>query len=58
MGYYSDYGYGGYGYGCGCGCSADAGYGYGYQPSYGGSGFTLLVVLFVLLVIIGASFVK
>jgi uncharacterized protein (TIGR01732 family) len=41
----------GYGYG--------GGYGYGY-PSCGGyrSNFALIVVLFILLIIIGASYVK
>ncbi|PEC15129.1 YjcZ family sporulation protein [Bacillus thuringiensis] len=41
------YGYGGYGYG-----------GYGYGGSCGGcgyGGFALLIVLFILLIIIGAS---
>ncbi len=40
------YGYGGWGYGCG-------GYGYG---GYGyGKGFALIVVLFILLIIVGAA---
>ena len=38
-------GYGGYG--CGTGC----------RPSYG-SGFALIIVLFILLIIIGASFLN
>ncbi|MDF9526960.1 MULTISPECIES: YjcZ family sporulation protein [Bacillus cereus group] len=41
----------GYGYSCG-------GYGYGYGGSCGGcgyGGFALLIVLFILLIIIGAS---
>ncbi|MDF2066115.1 MULTISPECIES: YjcZ family sporulation protein [Bacillaceae] len=36
-------------------------YGYGYGPEYNrpyGSGFALIVVLFILLIIIGASFVN
>ncbi len=43
MGYcgYGGYGYGGYGYGGG---------GYGF-----GSGFALIVVLFILLIIVGAA---
>ncbi|MGE7883999.1 YjcZ family sporulation protein [Bacillus sp. NPDC094077] len=49
------YGYscGGYGYGGSCG-----GGGYGYGGSCGGcgyGGFALLIVLFILLIIIGAS---
>lgn len=45
--------YGGYGYGGGC-CT-----GYGYGGGFGGgygSGFVLIVVLFILLIIVGASF--
>jgi uncharacterized protein (TIGR01732 family) len=38
--FYGGFGYGGYGYG-----------GYGY----GGGGFVLIVVLFILLIIVGAS---
>ncbi|MFJ7976120.1 YjcZ family sporulation protein [Peribacillus sp. JNUCC 23] len=41
------WGYGGYGGGCG---------GYGYGGGCGGSGFVLIVVLFILLIIVGASF--
>ncbi|TWI57957.1 YjcZ family sporulation protein [Halalkalibacter nanhaiisediminis] len=55
----------GYGYCGGYGPVAGAGYdpcGYGYGPvaGYGrcGSGFALIVVLFILLIIIGASFHK
>ncbi|GAE26866.1 hypothetical protein JCM9140_2971 [Halalkalibacter wakoensis JCM 9140] len=34
------------------------GYGYGYTaPKHGGSGFTLIVVLFILLIIVGATFI-
>ena len=44
------YGYGGYGGYGGCG-----GYGYGGGVGFGG-GFALIVVLFILLIIIGASF--
>jgi hypothetical protein len=44
-------GYGGYGYG------SYGGYGgYGYGAAYNHNGFTLLVVLFVLLIIVGNSF--
>ncbi|MGN1401546.1 MAG: YjcZ family sporulation protein [Bacillus sp. (in: firmicutes)] len=43
--------YGGYGFGYG-GCG---GYG-GYNCGYGGSTFVLVVVLFILLIIVGASF--
>ncbi|RID89106.1 YjcZ family sporulation protein [Peribacillus asahii] len=42
--------YGGYGYG-GYGCG-----GYGYGGVGFGGGFALIVVLFILLIIIGASF--
>ncbi|MEH6949391.1 YjcZ family sporulation protein [Bacillus sp. JJ634] len=42
--------YGGYGYG-GHGCG-----GYGYGGVGFGGGFALIVVLFILLIIIGASF--
>jgi uncharacterized protein (TIGR01732 family) len=43
----------GYGWGGGfCGCG---GYGYG-GGFYGGSTFVLIVVLFILLIIVGASF--
>ncbi|MFJ7975400.1 YjcZ family sporulation protein [Peribacillus sp. JNUCC 23] len=41
----------GYGYGGGCG-----GYGYGGGCGGYGGGFALIVVLFILLIIIGASF--
>lgn len=43
------WGYGGFGYG-GCGCG---GFGYG-GFGYGG-GFALIVVLFILLIIVGAA---
>ena len=46
--------YGGYGYGGGC-CTG-YGYGGGFSGGYGGSGFVLIVVLFILLIIVGASF--
>lgn len=45
--------YGGYGYGGGC-CTG-YGYGGGFSGGYG-SGFVLIVVLFILLIIVGASF--
>ena len=48
-----------YGYGCGSSCGGYGGYGYGgygYGGGGFGSGFALIVVLFILLVIIGASF--
>jgi len=47
------FGYGGYGYGGGC-----CGYGgYGYGGGYGcGNTFVLIVVLFILLIIVGACF--
>lgn len=41
------YGYGGYGYGGDCG-------GYGYGGTGCGGGFALIVVLFILLIIVGA----
>ncbi|GGL45456.1 YjcZ family sporulation protein [Sporolactobacillus putidus] len=50
-GYPSNMAYGGYGYGCGC---------YPHYPvgGYGcGHGFALIVVLFILLIIVGATFV-
>ncbi|WP_425389314.1 YjcZ family sporulation protein [Cytobacillus kochii] len=51
-------GFGGYGGNCGCG---GYGGGYGYGGGGGGGGyaggtFVLIVVLFILLVIVGASF--
>ncbi|MED1561193.1 hypothetical protein AJ85_20095 [Alkalihalobacillus alcalophilus ATCC 27647 = CGMCC 1.3604] len=45
--------YGGAGYGCGYNYAPVAGYGGGC-----GNGFALIVVLFILLVIIGASYCK
>ncbi len=45
MGY--GYGYGGYGYG-----------GYGYGGYGAGKGFALIVVLFILLIIVGAAYVN
>ncbi len=42
--------YGGFG-GCGHGCGRVGGY--GYRPAYGG--FALIVVLFILLIIVGAA---
>ncbi|RYL89776.1 YjcZ family sporulation protein [Sporolactobacillus sp. THM7-4] len=55
-GYPANAAYGGYGYQGGCGYK-----GYGY-PSvgcgyYGGRWFALIVVLFILLIIVGATFV-
>ncbi len=54
------YGYGA-GYGAGYGCTDPCGYGYGapqvagaYAPG-AGRGFALIVVLFILLIIVGAS---
>lgn len=44
----------GYGFG-GCGFGGGFG-GYGYGGGYGGSSFVLIVVLFILLIIVGASF--
>ncbi|MGM7680920.1 YjcZ family sporulation protein [Cytobacillus sp. Hm23] len=38
---------------CGSGCYGYPGYGYG--GPYGGSSFVLLVILFILLIIIGAT---
>ncbi|WP_026592272.1 YjcZ family sporulation protein [Bacillus sp. UNC437CL72CviS29] len=54
------FGYGGgYGYSCGGGCGYSCGGGCGYGYSCGGGcgygGFALLIVLFILLIIIGAS---
>ena len=52
------YMFGCYGYGGG-GSSCGGGYGYGGGGSYGGgygSTFVLIVVLFILLIIVGASF--
>jgi uncharacterized protein (TIGR01732 family) len=43
------FGYGGYGYGGCCG-----GFGYGGGCGFGG-GFALIVVLFILLIIVGAA---
>ncbi|MDT8858835.1 YjcZ family sporulation protein [Alkalihalobacillus sp. MEB130] len=45
----------GYDYGYGYGCGAPVVAGAYHQPR---SGFALIVVLFILLIIIGASFVK
>lgn len=54
---------GGAGYGPGYGCRpnavAGAGYGHGYRHGVGGFGhsnFALIVVLFILLIIVGAAF--
>lgn len=51
------FGYNGFGYGgcyeqeyCGYGC------GYGYESGRTGGGFALIVVLFILLIIVGAAF--
>ncbi|MBM0066376.1 YjcZ family sporulation protein [Alkalicoccobacillus gibsonii] len=58
MGFFGGGNYGGADYGCG------GGYGYGQQGPVGGysggcgNGFALIVVLFILLVIIGASYCK
>ena len=47
------------GYGNGAPVVAGAGYGPGYGPGYGaGRGFALIVVLFILLIIIGAAYVR
>ncbi len=43
----------GYGYGGGFGGGGYGGYGYG-GCGFGGNGFALLIVLFILLIIIGA----
>lgn len=56
FGFGSKGGYGGYGYGG----SQAGGYGYGSQGGYGGGygaggGFALIVVLFILLIIVGAA---
>ncbi|ASV66198.1 YjcZ family sporulation protein [Cytobacillus sp. FSL W7-1323] len=48
-------GFGGYGGNCGCG-GYGGGYGYGGGGGYAGGTFVLIVVLFILLVIVGASF--
>ncbi|RBW68987.1 YjcZ family sporulation protein [Bacillus taeanensis] len=45
-------------YGCGCGGYNYGGYGYGGYGYGGGKGFALIVVLFILLIIVGVSFVK
>ncbi|PFE02962.1 sporulation protein YjcZ [Bacillus cereus] len=47
----------GFGYGGGYGYSCGGGYGYGYScgGGCGYGGFALLIVLFILLIIIGAS---
>lgn len=42
-----------YGYGGGCGCYG--GYGYGGGCGGFGGGFALIVVLFILLIIVGAA---
>ncbi|XAV07586.1 YjcZ family sporulation protein [Shouchella clausii] len=48
------YGYGGYGYGSEA-YGGYGGYGYGCGGYGGGRGFALIVVLFILLIIVGAS---
>ncbi|BAB05903.1 YjcZ family sporulation protein [Halalkalibacterium halodurans] len=51
----------GYGYGPVAGAGYDCGYGYGPVAGVGhcpGKGFALIVVLFILLIIIGASWGK
>ncbi|SEN86054.1 conserved hypothetical tiny transmembrane protein [Mesobacillus persicus] len=48
-------GYGAYGPGFGYGGYGAAGAGYGYGGVGAGGGFALIVVLFILLIIIGAS---
>ncbi len=48
-------GYGGYGYGGGC-CYPSYGGGYGGYGYGGGRTFALIVVLFILLIIVGAAF--
>ncbi|WP_286170873.1 YjcZ family sporulation protein [Bacillus sp. NTK071] len=49
----------GYGYGYGCGNQVGpANCGYPVGGARYGNGFALIVVLFILLIIIGASFVK
>ncbi|MBC5638341.1 YjcZ family sporulation protein [Ornithinibacillus sp. BX22] len=40
------------GYGSSCGCDIGPYYGYGYNS---GNGFVLIVVLFILLIIVGAA---
>jgi uncharacterized protein (TIGR01732 family) len=59
----SPYGYGGYPGGFGYGGFPGYGFGYGGGCGFGGgcgwgSGFALIVVLFILLIIIGATCVK
>lgn len=47
----------GWGFGsCGCSYGGYGGYGYGGYGYGGGSTFVLIVVLFILLIIVGASF--
>lgn len=51
-------GYGGYGYGYGGGCCYPS-YGGGYGCGYGGGRtFALIVVLFILLIIVGAKILR
>lgn len=65
MGYYGNVGnyhccYGGYGHGGGYGVGHGNDYGGGYCMDYGknnSSPFVLIVVLFILLIIVGATFV-
>lgn len=38
-----------------CGCAGYGGYGAGYGAGYGTSGFSLIVVLFILLIIVGCG---
>lgn len=55
MGYYRPWGFGGYGGGFG---GYGGGYGFGgCGYSGGGTGYALILVLFILLVIIGAAWV-
>lgn len=53
--YMDTYGYGhGHGHGY-CGCGDEPFYGFGGYPTYRGGNFALILVLFILLVIIGAT---
>jgi len=53
---YGGYGYGGgYGSGGGYGCGCNSGGGYGRCCGGSGNGYSIVLVLFILLVIIGAS---
>jgi uncharacterized protein (TIGR01732 family) len=51
---FGGYGCGGFGYGGGFGGCGCGGFGYGGGCGFGG-GFALIVVLFILLIIIGAT---